>query len=162
VFAALQALAVMYPNRPAVQPVLEMTERIGWGLAPFIKPILQLALVLVIWIEAGRRLGIISDQMTLSGSYGLIIESASIQAVIAIIIVVAVSISALAGIGDTPVLKDLALVVVGFYFGTRRSKIEAEAASSVTPPPISARGLTGNPRAAFTCPRRQVARAKNF
>jgi hypothetical protein len=133
VFAALQAAAVMYPNQPAVQPVLEMTERIGWGLAPFIKPILQLALVLVILIEAGRRLGIISDQ-TLSGSYGLILESASIQAVIAIIIVVAVSISALAGIGDTPVLKDLALVVVGFYFGTRRSKIEAEAASSVTPP----------------------------
>jgi hypothetical protein len=120
-FAAVQAgVAAAPPDvANALQPVSRALQEIGWGLASFARPLLQLAIVLLILLEAGKRLGIISDQMTLASTADRILGSTSIQAVIAIIIVVAVSISALAGIGDTGVLKDLALVVVGFYFGSK-------------------------------------------
>jgi hypothetical protein len=56
-------------------------------------------------------------------------RSTSIQGIIAVIIVGSVAIVALWQGGEQGLapLKDLALVVVGFYFGTRRSEVEAEA-----------------------------------
>ncbi len=115
----------------ALQPVAAYLRDIGWGLASFARPLLQLAIVLLILLEAGKKLGVISDQMTLAGTYDRVLSSTSIQAVIAIIIVAAVSISALAGVGDTAVLKDLALVVVGFYFGTKTKERDGQGGASL-------------------------------
>jgi hypothetical protein len=124
-FVAYVAVQVGSATAPAeianaLIPISRSLETIGWGLATFAKPLLQLAIVLLILLEAGKRLGIISDQTTIAGTYDRILGSTSIQAAIALIIVVAVSIAALAG-NQTDVLKDLALVVVGFYFGTRKA-----------------------------------------
>ncbi|MEJ1975067.1 MAG: hypothetical protein WDN49_02420 [Acetobacteraceae bacterium] len=57
----------------------------------------------------------------------------NVQALIAIIVVGAFALSALTGIGShTSDLKDIALVVVGFYFGTRRRQSDAEADIAAT------------------------------
>jgi hypothetical protein len=72
-----------------------------------------------------------------------------VQAFIAVAIVGALVIGALAGIGRIDTLKDIALVVVGFYFGTRRSQtsineaVEAGTAAGVAaavqmPPAVAA------------------------
>lgn len=122
-FAAVQIAATMTPSpvdADALRILSKTLQDIGWGLASFAKPLLQLAIVLLILLEAAKRLGLISDQATLTSTYDTMLRSIRIQAVIAIIIVTAVSISALAGVGQTDVLKDLALVVVGFYFGSRK------------------------------------------
>jgi hypothetical protein len=138
VFVGLQAVGALYPAQAGnVEHLLDIVTQIGKALGDFVKPILQLALVLIILIEAAKRLGLISDDASLVGTYRSLAESASIQAVIAIIIVVAVSISALAGIGDTGVLKDLALVVVGFYFGTHRSQVGLQPGTTLTTAPTA-------------------------
>jgi hypothetical protein len=142
-FAALQVLAVSSPDTARhLEPIMQLLEGIGVGLATFIKPLLQLAIVLLILLEAAKRLGFVSDQMTISVSTSSILQSKSIQAVIAIIIVAAVSISALAGVGDTAVLKDLALVVVGFYFGTKAKEHDGQG-DAISPDRAPAPPATG-------------------
>jgi hypothetical protein len=127
-YVALQAFAAAFPEqRGAIDPAIAELHSIGFGLGDFIRPIFQLALVLIILVEAARRLGVFSDTTGIATGIRSFSQTASVQAIIAMIIVVAVSISALGGLGDTAVLKDLALVVVGFYFGSRRSQNEAEA-----------------------------------
>jgi hypothetical protein len=84
----------------------------------FARPLLQLAIVLVIidWIL--RRAGI-----QLAG--GVRRFEWNVQAIIAIVVVVAF---ALAELGSLPSggLKDIALVVVGFYVGTQRRTLEVD------------------------------------
>jgi len=129
-FAAAQIATTMAHGGPDADAMMQLTrtiQDIGWGLASFAKPLLQLAIILLILLEAGKRLGIVSDQMTLASTYDRLLGSTTIQAAIAIIIVTAVSISALAGVGQTDVLKDLALVVVGFYFGTKKAEDRLDA-----------------------------------
>lgn len=125
-FLSFQIFGFLHPDlRNDVQPIVERIFDIGAGLASFISPILQLALVLLIIMEAGRRIGIGSDGFSLANVLSTNAGSTSIQAIIAIIIVLAVSIAALGGIGRVDVLKDLALVVVGFYFGSRRQNLSS-------------------------------------
>jgi hypothetical protein len=141
-YVALQALAAAFPEqRGTIDPAIAELHSIGFGLGDFIRPIFQLALVLIILVEAARRLGVFSDTTGIATGIRSFSQTASVQAIIAIIIVVAVSISALGGLGDTTVLKDLALVVVGFYFGSRRSQNEAEAIAAGV-----AAGTTSTPR----------------
>jgi len=126
-YASVQITLVEFPDtRSALDPVLDNISSIGRELASFIRPILQLALILVIIIEAARKVGFFHEGGMPINIFSSDFRSANIQGVIAIIIVGSVAIAAL-GYGNVDVLKDLALVVVGFYFGTRRSQLEAEA-----------------------------------
>jgi hypothetical protein len=90
--------------------------KIGDDLGLFIKPLLQLGILLYILIAAAERLGFQTNAFT-----GALKEvPINVQAFIAVVIIVSFSIAALAGVGDVSALKDIALVVVGFYFGTRQ------------------------------------------
>ena len=98
----------------------------NWGekLGNFIAPVLQLALILLILITTAERFGLSTERKwpTLAS----LSAGNNIQAFIAVAIVGAVVVGALANVQRIDILKDLALVVVGFYFGTRRSLTEIE------------------------------------
>ncbi len=69
----------------------------------------------------------------------------NVQALIAIIIVSSVCIAALAGVREVNALKDLALVVVGFYFGSRRRPVDIDSQTDgvpVSPAPRPASPVT--------------------
>jgi hypothetical protein len=88
----------------------------------FIRPLLQLAVLLLIVDWLLGRLGIapFSHGTARSGAW-------SVQAIIALIIVGALGLAALSDVAmGLAILKDLALVVVGFYFGTQKRSTEIE------------------------------------
>jgi len=82
----------------------------------FIKPFLQLTIMLIIVDWLLRRIGI---------KYKLDFKLTDIntQTVIGLILICAFTLSALSGVGVGH-LKDIALVVVGFYFGTQKRTIK--------------------------------------
>jgi hypothetical protein len=98
----------------------------GASVIGLLSPVVQFGLIIAILIFAAQRLGLVAP----AGQFTIFEASSSynIQAVIAFIVVGAFSLSALTGlsshVGD---LKDIALVVVGFYFGTRRREGDSDA-----------------------------------
>jgi len=106
---------------------LVLQKVIGWGgeLGHFIAPVVQLALIVMILIVAAERFGFTHDKKAWGGFAGLGTAN-NVQALIAITIIGALVIGVLGGVDRIDVLKDLALVVVGFYFGTRRRQGEVE------------------------------------
>lgn len=100
-----------------------------WGFA---KPLLQLAfIVLIIEFAFSKFSG-----KQLPSSIGSI---ADVKSLIAIIVILTFAVSALAGTGTSDLLKDVALVVIGFYFGGGTSvKTEIVTQSDNTPHPSPA------------------------
>ncbi len=91
--------------------------REGWG---FIRPFFQLIVVLVIISWILEKFGINLQSKVFQFDW-------NVQSVIALVVIGAVTIAALGGITDgIGTLKDLALVVVGFYFGSQRKTVEIE------------------------------------
>lgn len=88
----------------------------------FIRPFVQLVLVLLIvdWILGRWGISFKSKIQELEWN---------VQTMIALIVIGAFSIAALGGIGGADALKDLALVVVGFYFGTQRRTMQLQSPS---------------------------------
>jgi hypothetical protein len=135
----LRLLAVYTPEyRDTLEPITSDLTSYGLRLGQFIAPVLQLALVLAVLIGVAERLGVLRGTALSSLSLSAVTTSGNIQALIAITIVVALVISALGNIGDVGTLKDLALVVIGFYFGTRRRQGELEAVAAGTAAGIAA------------------------
>lgn len=91
---------------------------VGQTAWTFVRPLLQLIIVLVILDWVLRRTGI---QL----GAGVRRFDWNVQAIIAIIVVAAYAVAELGGIGDSG-LKDITLVVVGFYFGTQRHSFEVD------------------------------------
>lgn len=83
------------------------------NLFNFIKPFLQLIIVLLVLEWILNKFGFSINQNTLKLDWNT-------QTIIAVIVVVAFSLASLSGIDGARDLKDIALVVVGFYFGTQR------------------------------------------
>lgn len=105
------------------------------SIAEFFAPIIQFAIILFILIEASRRVGLgrmfkqeeentFDKDGDLQKPHIYSLLSDRTQAVLALIIVSSLCISAIAGLKSVTILKDLALVVVGFYFGSRVKKDE--------------------------------------
>jgi|GEM_PF-4918985 len=113
--------AAISPNQAAPGALLASVVEIGKGAWQFARPLLQLAIVLMIVDWMLQRLGI---QL---GS-GVRHFDWNVQAIIAIVVVAAFSIAELGGIGSGS-LKDVVLVVVGFYFGTQRRTLEVDSQS---------------------------------
>lgn len=92
------------------------------GLGNVISPLIQLFVVLVIIEWFLKRMGItLGSSATWKG-----IEW-NTQTIIAVIVIFAFSIAALGGLTEgLGALKDVALVVVGFYFGTQKRMVEIE------------------------------------
>jgi hypothetical protein len=80
----------------------------------FIRPLLQLIIVLLILEWFARKTGLIVS----TTSFGL---SGNIQVFIAVLVIVSYCIAVLAGLGSAG-LKEIALIVVGFYFGSRTNR----------------------------------------
>jgi hypothetical protein len=110
-------------HQSVIREFQAQTIAIGAGAWQFARPLLQLAVVLLIvdWIL--QRLGM---------QLGMAVPPSqwNTQTIIAIAVVGAFSIAALIDIDKgLAVLKDLALVVVGFYFGTQRHITELESSA---------------------------------
>ena len=92
---------------------IEMLSQTAWD---FIKPFLQLILILLITDWVLTKLGI---SFTATGGR----FDWNIQTVIAVIIVGSFALAALSGIAAVSALRDIVLVVIGFYFGTQKKTI---------------------------------------
>lgn len=82
----------------------------------FVKPLVQLVIILAIvdWLLKRLGISVFSDKTKFEWN---------VQTVIAIVIISAFALAALSG-ADIASLKDVALVVVGFYFGTQKKQNE--------------------------------------
>lgn len=122
--AALAFLVLAYPSASQYQtafiPLLTSISGVSSAAWDFAKPLLQLSVVLLIvdWILGKFGLSLASRRRA-----GL---DWNIQTIIALMVVGAFSIAALGGLSGVSVLKDLALVVVGFYFGSQKRSVEME------------------------------------
>lgn len=105
-------------DKDVAQAIAMEIKTFGLSTFTFLKPFLQLALLLIIvdWIL--RKFGV-------EYKSGFKKISWNTQTIMGLIIISAFTLSALSGIGVTH-LKDIALVVVGFYFGTQKRVIEYE------------------------------------
>jgi hypothetical protein len=84
--------------------------KVSYPLWEFARPLLQLALLLLILDAMFKRIGFRWQFEGLGITW-------DIRSLIAIIVVSAFSIAALSGSQASESLKDVALVVIGFYFG---------------------------------------------
>ncbi len=102
----------------AAESVVAGFNKVAVAAWEFVRPLLQLLIVLVIIDWVLRRVGI---------QLGASVQSFrwDVQAIIAIIVIVAYALSELGGLGGGG-MKDIALVVVGFYFGTQRHAYELD------------------------------------
>jgi hypothetical protein len=115
-FVCLKILIVYDPDgarkNTLTQVVTNVEEisKVGWNL---IKPFLQLVIILLIveWILNKLGISFTSKESKVEWN---------VQTIIAIIIVVAFALAALSGIAGVESLKELSLVVIGFYFGSKR------------------------------------------
>lgn len=95
----------------------------GPGLGRFIAGPLSLAIILHVLLNVAEKFGF--DKITAS-SFRNLTKGFNVQAGLAVILIVAFAIAALSNVGDVVALKDIALVVVGFYFGDRKRSGELE------------------------------------
>jgi MFS family permease len=85
----------------------------------FAMPLLQLVVVLLVLEWFGERLGFRMKLQELGLTW-------NIQTLIAIVVIVSFCIAALGGIRGVSDLKDIALAVIGFYFGSRQAEQQAK------------------------------------
>lgn len=127
-YVGLQVLGFYLPDsKSEISTATTMLFTVGGGVGRVFGPVIQLAFVVTILLHAAEKTGLLQRDAS-SSLFSRISAASNIQAFIAIVIVVSLAIAALSGVGDISVLKDLALVVVGFYFGTKRQS-DADAAS---------------------------------
>ena len=105
-------------------PAIAALGTLGNTAWSFARPLLQLLLVLLIvdWIL--KRMGIQFSPGAATTSIGRQFNW-DVQAIIAVIVIAAYAVAQLAGLGGEG-MKDIALVVVGFYFGTQRRSYEVD------------------------------------
>ena len=141
------------PTSPADAVVYNMSKSVlEWGqqLGHFIAPIVQIALIVMILIAAAERFGF-TEEKRLWGGFEALGAANNVQAFIAVTVIGALVIGVLGGVEKVDALKDLALVVVGFYFGTRRKQgdvedaVAAGIASASQPPAAPAPNPDQNP-----------------
>jgi hypothetical protein len=118
------------PDR--VRIISEKIEVVGHEAWMFGRPILQLAVMLVIVEWALARAGIKLDPATFRLSW-------DVRSFVAILVVASFCLAALAGSQASGALEDVCLVVIGFYFGgltkgpAERSSDSTEGAAQPSP-----------------------------
>ena len=123
VFLTLAGAAIGIEVAVAADPSAEthlqgartLVHAIGGNAWQFLRPLLQLITVLFIVDWLATRLGFKLTVESLQASWG----TWSVQAFIAGIIITTYCIAVLADIAGANYLKDVVLIVIGFYFGTR-------------------------------------------
>lgn len=129
-YFGLLIVALMFPEQQTVAMLIPTLLSIGQQLGSFVAPVLQLALIIFILIAAAQQLGFAQDTKWVR-NLGSLSSANNVQAFIAVTIILGVVVGALADIQALPALKDLALVVVGFYFGTRKRQGDVEDAAAI-------------------------------
>src|SRR5262249_49983714 len=82
----IQVLAVFYPQyRDSLLAVSGNIEAVGGAVGNFLAPVLQLALVIVILLAAGERLGLLGGGRS-NDALGRLTSAANVQAFIAVVI----------------------------------------------------------------------------
>lgn len=102
----------------------------------FIRPFLQLIIILIIMEWLLNKFGFSLDRKSLNFEW-------NVQTVIALVVIIAFSLAALSGVQGAGALKDLALVVVGFYFGTQKrinEIVQGDTRTVITEEHINERG----------------------
>ncbi len=121
--AVLQQNAAYNEGRETVQLLEGMAARVAalsYEAWQFIKPFLQIIVILIIveWIL--DKFGISLSRKGLKLDW-------NVQTILALVVISAFALAALSGANTSiGALKDLALVVVGFYFGTQRKTVEVQ------------------------------------
>lgn len=100
----------MLPSIDRERILSENLSRIASEAWSFIKPLLQLVFIILILEYVLSKYG---GQIKLASVIGL----ADIKALLAVMVVAAFCMAALAGSEFSGMLKDVSLVVIGFYFG---------------------------------------------
>ena len=126
----------------ATPQIIQTWINLSSGAWSFIAPFLKLLILIYIAFEIAKYLGFSRDYFSnkregksdiffdgpnaniKSEIYKEILTSERVQSILALSIVGSLCVSALAGLSGTNLLKDLELVVVGFYFGTRTKRGE--------------------------------------
>ena len=83
----------------------------------FVRPFLQLIIILIILEWLLNKFGLSLNRETVKFDW-------NVQTVIGVVVIIAFSLAALSGVAGASMLKDVALVVVGFYFGTQKKTNE--------------------------------------
>src|ERR1700733_6072599 len=131
VYAALYA-AVSYvafvsnPDSATLKGVQSELHNIGMEGWKLVSPLLQLAIVLAIVAWARQRLEFKWDLAKFQTEH-------NVKAFIAIIVVVGFVVAVMGSLEYTSYLKDVALVIVGFYFGSAGLKQPSMTATAPAP-----------------------------
>ena len=83
----------------------------------FVKPFLQLIIILIVLEWLLNKFGLTLNRDAVKFDW-------NVQTVIGVVVIIAFSLAALSGVPGASMLKDVALVVVGFYFGTQKKTNE--------------------------------------
>lgn len=102
----------------------------------FFKPIAQLAIVLLVAEWVLEKFGINVGKNTSQFNW-------TIQSLIAIIVVSAFALAALGGLSNIDALKDVVLVVVGFYFGSQKKSVDIKKEETINVNPVDDTTHTG-------------------
>jgi hypothetical protein len=124
-YLAVQLIPVqLWTTTDRAQIISDSIQTVAKEAWAFFRPFAQLTIILWILQLVLDRTGIKLDLKSLSLAW-------DIRSLIAILVVVTFCIAALANIGSSSTLKDVALVVIGFYFGGLTNKAEEQASKSV-------------------------------
>lgn len=96
---------------PAMKHAQEVVDSVSGEAWKFGQPLIQLVVVLAIGEWFVSRLGLKVSAIGLG--------AINIQTFIAVVVVFAFCLAALGNLPGLPFLKDIVLIVIGFYFGTR-------------------------------------------
>jgi len=126
--AAINSEAAQAEKYRAMKDTISGIGGSGWR---FVSPLLQLIIVLLILEWFAQRLGLGFKLSDIGGA-------ANVQVLIAVFVIGAYCLAVLGGIPGADSLKEIALIVVGFYFGSRLAEKQQRAADSAilttTPP----------------------------
>jgi hypothetical protein len=138
--AGMVAANLAQPQQDYMQVAVRLKDDLGvaaFEVWRFVRPLLQLGIVLLLLRAFLRTIGV--DL----GLKATVTQEASIQTVLAFVVVGGFALAALVSENPASWLKDLALVVVGFYFGTRAKDWDdrkGELGPDLTPPKPQAGG----------------------
>jgi len=114
---SLMGMDSMQAN-PGLRQAQEVVDSVSTGAWQFGQPLLQLIVVLALGEWFVSRLGLKVSSIGLG--------SINIQTFIAVAIVFTFCLAALGNLPGLTYMKEIVLIVIGFYFGTRSRKLDDE------------------------------------
>ena len=118
-------IADQYLGKGIYHSLAETIKNIGSRAFDFASPFIQLIIILIVLEWIIQKLGISVNKNLLQYEW-------NVQGLIGMVIVIAFALAALSGVAGAAMLKDVALVVVGFYFGTQKKIVDVVSGTTRT------------------------------